>query len=298
MTPKEIDVNEVYKNDENLKREDVHNLQDWIERQPHLPKVTELQVALFLHSCYYSNELAKSTMDTYFTVKTLCPEIFGNRIPKDPLVQQTTNCVLISALPKLTPQEELVIFIKLTDANPDNYNLVAQLNCFDMFLLLHLHQNGPPKGIVIITDMKGMVFGHFLKLSVVAIKKFLYYLQEGMPIRLKTIHYFNIVPFMDKVVALVKPFMKKELWDSLVIHTEMNTLYKYVPKDILPQEYGGSCESIDILQEKFKAQINDNAELFRFQESQVVDESKRPGKPKSVSNVFGMEGTFKKLAVD
>ncbi|KAG5875655.1 hypothetical protein JTB14_018653 [Gonioctena quinquepunctata] len=298
MHLKEIDVTEVYKNDENLKKEDVQNLQNWIEKQPHLPQVTELQIALFLHSCYYSNELAKATIDTYFTVKTLCPDIFGNRIPKDPLVQQAINCLLVAPLPKLTPQEDLVLFVKLMDLNPDNYNFAAQVKCFDMLTLLHLHQNGPPKGVVIMMDLKGLVFGHFLKLSVVVMKKFLYYLQEGMPIRLKSMQYFNIVSFMDKILALMKPFMKKELMDSLVIHTEMNTVYDHVPKDILPREYGGSCESLEVLHEKYKAQMNDNTDFFKLEETQVVDEKRRPGKPKNISDVFGMEGTFKKLEVD
>nr|XP_023019642.1 alpha-tocopherol transfer protein-like [Leptinotarsa decemlineata] len=260
--------------------------------------LSELQATMFLQSCYYSNELAKYTIDYYFTVKTLCPEIFGNRNPRDPLIQQAINCVLITPLPKLTPQDELVIFIKMMDFNPDNYNFATQIKCFDMITLLHLHKNGPPKGVLIIMDMKGVVFGHFLKIGVVVMKKFLYYLQEGMPIRLKSLQFFNIVPFMDKLLALMKPFMKKELFDSMVLHTDLDSVYKYIPRDNLPQEYGGSCESLQILQEIYKAQINDNADFFKFQDSQVVNESKRPGKPKSVSDVFGVEGTFKKLEVD
>lgn len=44
--------------------------------------------------------------------------------------------------------------------------------------------------------------------------------------------------------------------------------------------------------------MNDSTNIFKLQESQVVDETKRPGKPKNVSDLFGVEGTFKKLDVD
>ncbi|KAJ8954234.1 hypothetical protein NQ318_005830 [Aromia moschata] len=294
----EIDVGEVYKNDPSLKPDDVKSIADWAEKQPHLPKMDELQVAIFLQSCYYSNELAKVTIDNYFTVKTLCADIFGNRDPRDSAVQTSVNTVLVSLLPKLTPEGNTVIFFKLLDTNPDPYNFPAAIRCFDMLTLLHLHKNGPCKGLVIVIDMKGVVFGHLLKLSVVVMKKLMYYLQDAMPIRLKGIEFFNIVPFMDKILALMKPFMKKELLDTLYLHVDQESLCKRIPKDILPQEYGGSCESIHILHEKYKGLINDNADFFKYQETQVVDESRRPGRPKNMGDVFGMEGTFKKLEVD
>nr|XP_023019641.1 alpha-tocopherol transfer protein-like isoform X2 [Leptinotarsa decemlineata] len=123
------------------------------------------------------------------------------------------------------------------------------------------------------------------------------FLQEGMPIRFKSIHFFNIVPFMDKISAMMRPFMKKYVADSLVMHSQIDTLFNKIPKDILPEDYGGSCKSLKILHE-YKVQMTENTEFFKFQESQIVDELKRAEKSEFASEVFGINGTFKKLQLD
>lgn len=65
--------------------------------------------------------------------------------------------------------------------------------------------------------------------------------------RLKGLHLINTVSFVDKIVALMRPFMKKEMVDMLMLHPTLDTFYKYVPKEMLPLECGGNAGSIEYL---------------------------------------------------
>uniref|UniRef100_A0A6P7G5V8 Alpha-tocopherol transfer protein-like isoform X1 n=1 Tax=Diabrotica virgifera virgifera TaxID=50390 RepID=A0A6P7G5V8_DIAVI len=294
----EIAVEEVYRRDEKLKKEDVQALMEWMGKQPHLPKATELQVASFLHSCYYSNEAAKNSIDAYFTVKSLCPDIFSSRTINDNILRATVDTQLFVVLPELTPAGDAVILSRKIDPDPRNFHMIGQLKLMDIVPLLHSYQYGPAKGFQLIIDMELTSLGHLLRINPSYVKKFAYYLQEGMPIRLKQIHFINLVPFMDKVFSFIKPVMKKELIDLFLVHTKMESLYEHIPQKLLPEEYGGNIESILVLKENVRNLIKNSENYLKFQESQLIDESKRQGSSKYQEDLFGAEGSFKKLDID
>lgn len=76
-------VHKKYRNIKDYQRaEEVASIQSWLKKQSHLPKLTNDQVLLFLHSCHYSLERAKETIDNYYTFRTHAPELFTDRNPK------------------------------------------------------------------------------------------------------------------------------------------------------------------------------------------------------------------------
>lgn len=77
MVPLEEEIN----NNPQLRKADIDTLREWYNQQPHLPKITDKELALFLHSNYYDLESSKRTIDSYFTMRTHIPEFFSDRDP-------------------------------------------------------------------------------------------------------------------------------------------------------------------------------------------------------------------------
>ena len=100
----------------------------------------------------------------------------------------------------------------------------------------------------------------------------------------------------------------------------MESLYKEVSKDVLPKDYGGDnmsvaeltgecwppiahlriikCIKIDMISAHWKKKCEDRRDWLKNREKMKADESKRPGYAKTSAQLFGIEGSFRKLNVD
>lgn len=60
--------------------------------------------------------------------------------------------------------------------------------------------------------MRNVRIGHLTRVRVGTIRKFFRYVQEGIPGTLYQIHVLNVVSFFDKILTLIKPFMRAEIF--------------------------------------------------------------------------------------
>ncbi|XP_047099832.1 retinol-binding protein pinta-like [Schistocerca piceifrons] len=294
-----VTMEEEMKRNPELNQADLDHLKAWLSKQPHLPDIDDLQLVLFLHSCHYRLEAAKNTIDAAYTARTHMPDLFTDRDPLLP-VNVATNEYLYGMAGR-SPDGDCVVLMRLRNTEPALLNYSDCFRAFFMLLDVWQRREGTAPGLVLIFDMSGVVFGHLLRLTPGPLSRFLYYLQEALPVRIKAIHYINVVPFMDKFLALMKPFMKKELIDMLHLHTEgLHTLEPFVPLKLLPKEVGGEGETLEAIREKTIEVMKANRDFLVEEEKRRVDESRRQGKPKAGTpeTLYGVEGSFKKLDID
>ncbi|XP_055622789.1 uncharacterized protein LOC129766292 [Toxorhynchites rutilus septentrionalis] len=292
------DVENEYTKFPELKREDVQKIREWMEKQPHLPKISDLEIVLFLHSNYSRIEPTKQTIDANYTCRTHVPEFFAKW---DYLSSEFKTIMdLVTIVPLAIPTEDSckVVYGRLINTDVTEFTFEYTLKFLLSSADLIQREHGAVYGYRFIIDMEGVTMGHVTKLTISIVKKFLHYLQEAMPVRLKGIHLINVVPFIDKIMMLVKPFMKKELVDILHLHSAINSIYPFVQKQCLTGELGGNAGSLFDIRDEINQHLLDNRDFFLEEEKKRVVEERRPGKPKDSGSIFGMEGNFKKLDID
>ncbi|KAM0734184.1 Alpha-tocopherol transfer protein-like [Formica fusca] len=295
-----VPFEEELKRNPELKETDIQMLREWCEKQPHLPKISNSELALFLHSNYYRLEPTKTTIDTFFTVRTHVPEFFCNRdLTNNKELKKAKQIVTQQILEGTTKDGYKIIYGRLLDSEPSHFVYNDAMKLLNMVIDLWLYTQGTCNGHVILFDMKNVSFGHVGRLSPMGLKKFLYYLQEGLPVRLKGFHFMNASPVIDVILNMMRPFMKKQLMDMFHMHTTNDTLEKFVPLEVLPNEAGGQAGPIQELHEKQIKKMEDHVAWFQEEEANHrVNEALRPGKAKTATDLFGVEGSFKKLEID
>ncbi|XP_065093111.1 alpha-tocopherol transfer protein-like [Ochlerotatus camptorhynchus] len=292
------DVEDEYKKFPDLKREDVKKIHEWMDKQPHLPTLSDLEIILFLHSNYHRIESTKTTIDANYTCRRHVPDFFADRDILSNELKTIMNLVVVVPLSIPTDEDHVVLYGKLINNDATCFSFESTLKFVIMLADLIQRESGAVTGYRFVLDMEGVTMGHVTRLTISTVKRFLHFLQEAMPVRLKGLHLTNVVPFIDKILMLVKPFMKKELLDMLHLHSNIETLYPFVQKKCLTNELGGEAGNLMDIKEKFNRHLIDNREFFIEEENKKAIEERRPGKPKDSASIFGMEGNFKKLDID
>ncbi|XP_054281187.1 alpha-tocopherol transfer protein-like [Macrosteles quadrilineatus] len=295
-----ITIEEELKKNPDFPVNDLKLLKEWAKGQAHLPPIPEERLVLFHFSCWYDLDKTKSCIETYYTLRSNTPEFFSNRDLSSKALQAAESNVTCFVLPKRTTDGYLILYQKVESSDASKYNFDDTCKLFFMTMDAFLRTEGTLPGVIFLLDYTNIRFGHLAKANISSIKKMFQYVQEGAPIRLKSIHMVNMNYFVEKVMTFVKPFMNKELNELIHYYQEscLNNVYKYIPQDCLPSDYGGDLPSC----RQLKAQFIDNfinQQDFFFSDERFFrcNESLRQSTRK-LKRSQSMRRSFRKLDID
>ncbi|KAK8726798.1 hypothetical protein OTU49_010060 [Cherax quadricarinatus] len=289
--------------DPKRREEDIEAVRTWLKRQPHLNARTDRTTILrYLRGCKFSLEETKAKMEMYYMCKGAMPDMFQGRDPQDPALRTILKMGLMFPLPGRDPQGRTVIFGRLGAWDPskvkpeDLFRAAGML--FDVLFLED--EQTTVTGIVQANDMTGLTFKHVAALPFPLVRKVLLTWQEGYPLRPKSVHYINTPQAFDTLFNLFKPLMKEKMKNRVHVHgNKLSGMHKFVPKSMLPNEYGGTGGTIQEISEYWLQKMDHHRAWFLEDEKHRADETRRPRKPKTDAILFGsVEGSFKKLSID
>ncbi|KAL2742032.1 endoglucanase E-4-like isoform X2 [Vespula maculifrons] len=267
---------------------DLKSIKEWLIKQPHLPNVDDdAMLMTFLRGCKFSLEKCKKKLDMYFTMRAIVPEFFNNRDVTQPELKEILDLVNFPPLPGLTKDGCRVIVMRgkrkdmLTPNVSNLMKLVMMIG--DVRLKEEIHGVA---GDIYILDASVATPAHFAKFTPTIIKKFLVCIQEAYPVKLKQVHVVNISPLVDTIINFVKPFLKEKIRNRIFTHSNLEAIYEYIPKEILPIEYGGNAGSIQTIHDAWIKKLEEYGPWFAAQTSVVANETLRPGKPRTHDDIF------------
>ncbi|EFA04969.1 clavesin-1 [Tribolium castaneum] len=247
----------------------IQEVKNWLSTTD-FPQLQDESIVLFLLSCQNNVEETQKTIRAFFKIKSESPDIFQNRDMDDEVLQRAMKVVTCVSIPtRLSNNQTVIHFFKLNDTNYRNFDLITSMKLAFMVIDISQRRN-PPSDLIVVIDMKGATLMHLTCIKLGAIKKFIDFLQEAMPLRIQQIHVLNANYIFDKALAIGRVFMKNELMEMIHAHSpklSMDEIYeKCVPAACLPKEYGGELPTCEELNRRTVEQFRELKKFFEAEE--------------------------------
>nr|XP_045595420.1 alpha-tocopherol transfer protein-like isoform X2 [Procambarus clarkii] len=281
---------------------DIEHIRDWLKHQPHIrARTDDWTILRFLRGCKFSLQRTKEKLDMFYTCKSLCPEWYKNRDPQDKKMRAILELGLVLPLNGRSVRGSRVILARPASRDPNTTDVtdVARTIFLMLDLLFDEDESASITGVEIVIDVSTMTFQHAAQIKPTVIKMIATIIQEGYPMRPKGLNYINTPAAFDTVFNIFKSFMKEKMKKRVHLHgNDLESLHRQVPKEVLPVEYGGTNGTVEEITKYWLERVDARRDWLLEDEKYGVDESKRPGKAKTSADLFGIEGSFRKLTVD
>ncbi|XP_055904366.1 alpha-tocopherol transfer protein-like [Eupeodes corollae] len=279
------------------------SLKHWLTRQRHLKSRTHDQFLIaFLRGSKYSLEKCKKKIESFYTYRALMPELFKDRDINDPKVYEILKLGSMLHLPQpISEDGPRVIMLRFGNIDFHRFKVVEVFKIGIMMadLCLYDDDNAIVAGYVVVMDLANLTPFHLFNFDPIFAKKITIMTNKALPSRMKGFHFINMQPSIQKCFNMVKGVINEKLKHRFYFHGgDLENLYKHIPKHCFPVEYGGKCETIDDIIQKWEVKLKKHKDFFIEEDQYGCNEKFRDEGTSVVDSFFGINGSFRKLTID
>lgn len=298
QTIAEEELNEV----PSRRADDIVALIKWIDAQPYLNARTEEQWLLsFLRVSKFSLEKAKTRIEKFYSLRSFAPEVFQTRDPYLLAVQAMFKDRIGMVLPIVNGEPVRVIF-RVGTVDTETLSFESRMKIFAMILdfLLWECDEISIAGLFILFDGTGVTYKHLSQVTLPILRKCVTCFVNAYPIRIKGMHVIHVPSFAMPIINLGLQLLPQKVASVAHFYSDdsKSAIHKDFPAKFLPVEYGGYGQSMSELSEQLRVKMESYKDWYLNDEIYSTIESKRPKDSPLSNELFGLDGSFRKLEVD
>lgn len=278
----------------------VQDLRSMLAASPHLPQpenVDKRVLELFVRGCRMDLDRARSKLEAYCLARARFRDLYEHRSLTCPPLNDVCKFMDIVVLPKLTDEGYRITIFRIRaeypESSADIANTVRAVLLTSDVRMYDEHQIAGDVFIYEVSNVRGSIVAH-VAAAANAVRRSIQLAQAAYPQRLKRIHVVGSPPFLASSLALMRNCVNEKIKRRYYLHPKVEELLEHIPAQVLPREWGGDEENIDILAKKWRRRIDEVSPYLR-----IFNEACSTAKvPSNDVDIYGTVGAFRKLDID
>ncbi|XP_044730244.1 alpha-tocopherol transfer protein-like [Chrysoperla carnea] len=292
----------VYNKSEKDIESDVNTILATIRQQAHFPTFKEetlrRKIETYLIYTKFHYERTKKQLDLCYAYRHVYPEFFDNWDVCSPEFENNLDECRCLPLPYLTTDLYRITLAELTDKFVDkHFEPIVHMKIGIMSLEMRFQHDHNVSDILLFNCSK-VNMGLIKKFTPSLIKKISDVVIKGYSFRLAGAHLLYPPSSISILLNIFKLLIKPKLYERIHLHSDLESLHKVVPKELLPKNYGGDLPDSQILADRWYEMLRNNRANLIEESKMRTDESKRIDKLNDDEFFGSMHGSFKKLEFD
>nr|XP_022909086.1 retinol-binding protein pinta-like [Onthophagus taurus] len=273
----------------------VQLINEWLKHQNHLPnEIDEKLLENFIRLCKFDVGKIKKKLDLYFISREKFKLFYENRELTQEYLQKIYISKFLCYLPNLTEKGYRVFITQPEDVDDLNFNSVLKYGTILFDYLLHEDLSS---GVIAIHDLKNVTASLMTKVDLVSVRNYIKMYFDVLPFRIRNVHILNAHPVVTPFIVILKAILSPKLKERLMIHKNIDDLYKEVPKDLLPRDIGGTNRTMEELSANWEILTTENS-TFKSKLDAIKLYGPVPNREDYFKSEYGVDGSFRRLAID